>query len=164
MPLRDAFAVLFFVSVGMLFDPTIVVREPAATAATFLIVVLGNTLAAFIILTAFRYPVTMALTLAAGLSQIGEFSFILADLGFQLQLLPENGRDLILAGAILSILANPVLVFVLDKAGSLLKREQRTAEAAGSPKPKLPVTSLTDHAVLVGYGRVGSLVGQALEF
>jgi K+:H+ antiporter len=164
LPLRDAFAVLFFVSVGMLFDPTIVVREPTATAATFLIVVLGNTVAALIILTAFRYPLTMALTLATSLSQIGEFSFILAGLGMQLQLLPENGRDLILAGAILSILANPVLVFVLDKAWSRLKREQMTtAESDGLPKPELTVTSLTDHAVLVGYGRVGSLVGQALE-
>jgi monovalent cation:H+ antiporter-2, CPA2 family len=164
LPLRDAFAVLFFVSVGMLFDPSIVVREPMATAATFLIIVLGNTLAAFLILSAFGHPFAMALPLAVSLSQIGEFSFILAGLGVQLQLLPENGRDLILAGAILSILANPVLSFVLDKAGSRLQREQRTsAEADALRKPELPVTSLTDHAVLVGYGRVGSLVGQALE-
>jgi monovalent cation:H+ antiporter-2, CPA2 family len=164
LPLRDAFAVLFFVSVGMLFDPSIVVREPMATAATFLIIVLGNTIAAFAILSAFRYPLTTALPLAISLSQIGEFSFILAGLGVQLQLLPENGRDLILAGALLSILANPVLSFFSEKAGSRRKPEQpASAEAGGSPKPELPVTSLSDHAVLVGYGRVGSLVGQALE-
>jgi CPA2 family monovalent cation:H+ antiporter-2 len=162
LPLRDAFAVLFFVSVGMLFDPSIVVREPVATAVSFLIIALGNTLAAFFILTAFRYPLAMALTIATSLSQIGEFSFILADLGVQVQLLSEDGRDLILAGAILSILANPVLSFVLDKAGSHLTRERTSAEAEGLPRATLPVTSLTGHAVLVGYGRVGSLVGDVL--
>jgi CPA2 family monovalent cation:H+ antiporter-2 len=155
---------LFFVSVGMLFDPTIVVRELMATAATFLIIVLGNTIAAFAILSAFRYPLTTALPLAISLSQIGEFSFILAGLGVQLQLLPENGRDLILAGALLSILANPVLSFFSEKSGVAPQtRAAGECRAGGSPKPELPVTSLADHAVLVGYGRVGSLVGQALE-
>jgi CPA2 family monovalent cation:H+ antiporter-2 len=166
LPLRDAFAVLFFVSVGMLFDPSIVVREPGPLAATVLIVVLGNALAAFTIVTAFRYPLLTALTSAASLSQIGEFSFILAGLGVGLNLLPETGRDLILAGAILSILVNPLLFFALDRARHRLEaRERRIGlEAAPAPQPvEWDATALHDHAVLVGHGRVGSLVAGALQ-
>jgi CPA2 family monovalent cation:H+ antiporter-2 len=166
LPLRDAFAVLFFVSVGMLFDPSIVVREPGPLAATVLIVVLGNALAAFTIVTAFRYPLLTALTSAASLSQIGEFSFILAGLGVGLNLLPETGRDLILAGAILSILVNPLLFFALDRARHRLEaRERRIGlEAAPAPQPvEWAATALHDHAVLVGHGRVGSLVAGALQ-
>jgi CPA2 family monovalent cation:H+ antiporter-2 len=164
LPLRDAFAVLFFVSVGMLFDPSIVLREPGPLIATFLIIVGGNALAAFTIVLALRQSLLTALTSAAALSQIGEFSFILAGLGTALQLLPENGRDLILAGAILSIIANPILFFALDKGRPwILDREQKTGAPDGPEAPELAVTSLTDHAVLVGYGRVGSLVAQAME-
>ena len=111
LPLRDAFAVLFFVSVGMLFDPSIIMREPGPVFATVLIIVAGNALVAFLIVLALRQPLFTAVTGAAALSQIGEFSFILAGLGVGLQLLPETGRDLILAGAILSILVNPILFF-----------------------------------------------------
>jgi CPA2 family monovalent cation:H+ antiporter-2 len=100
LPLRDAFAVLFFVSVGMLFDPSILMREPAPVIATFLVIVAGNALVVFGIVASFRYSLRSALTLAASLSQIGEFSFILAGLGVELKLLPETGRDLILAGAL----------------------------------------------------------------
>src|SRR5215217_3468950 len=165
LPLRDAFAVLFFVSVGMLFDPTILIREPGPVLATLLIISVGNALAAFSIVVAFRYSLRTALTLGASLSPIGEFSFILAGLGVGLKLLPDAGRDLILAGAILSILLNPVLWAVLDRVRPwLVEREQR-----GVPAPtlvprvsELPVTTLTDHAVLVGHGRVGSLVAEAL--
>jgi CPA2 family monovalent cation:H+ antiporter-2 len=132
LPLRDAFAVLFFVSVGMLFDPGIIMREPGPVLATFLIIVCGNALAAFLIVFALRRSLFTALTSAASLSQIGEFSFILAGLGVGLQLLPENGRDLILAGAILSILANPLLFFALDKSRPWLgegnRRTQPTVE------------------------------------
>jgi CPA2 family monovalent cation:H+ antiporter-2 len=109
LPLRDAFAVLFFVSVGMLFDPTILGRHPGPALATFLTIVAGNALATFTIVLAFGYPLRAAFTLGASLSQIGEFSFILAGLGVALKILPETGRDLILAGAILSILVNPLL-------------------------------------------------------
>lgn len=167
LPLRDAFAVLFFVSVGMLFDPSIIMREPGAVLATFLIIVGGNGLAAFLIVLALRRSLFTALTSAASLSQIGEFSFILAGLGVGLQLLPENGRDLILAGAILSILANPLLFFALDKArpwlGERTKKLQPTAVSESKRPGELPVTSLKDHAVIVGCGRVGSLVAEAME-
>jgi monovalent cation:H+ antiporter-2, CPA2 family len=167
LPLRDAFAVLFFVSVGMLFDPGIIMREPGSVLATFLIIVAGNALAAFLIVLALRRSLFTALTSAASLSQIGEFSFILAGLGVALQLLPENGRALILAGAILSILANPLLFFALDKARPWLgERNRRTQPTAvvesGKPEEQL-ITPLKDHAVIVGCGRVGSLVVEAME-
>jgi monovalent cation:H+ antiporter-2, CPA2 family len=100
LPLRDAFAVLFFVSVGMLFDPATVVREPWPIAATLFIIVVGKSVAAFLIVLAFRHPVATALTISASLAQVGEFSFILAEFGVNLNLLPSQGRDLILAGAI----------------------------------------------------------------
>jgi CPA2 family monovalent cation:H+ antiporter-2 len=167
LPLRDAFAVLFFVSVGMLFDPTILLREPGPVIATVAIIIVGKSLAALLIVLAFRHPLSTALIISASLAQIGEFSFILAGLGVDLQLLPEAGRDLILAGAILSIMLNPHLFVALDRfAPSIRGREQRgTAgpEAAAPPPPELPVTSQRDHVVLVGYGRVGRLIGQALK-
>jgi CPA2 family monovalent cation:H+ antiporter-2 len=168
LPLRDAFAVLFFVSVGMLFDPTVLIREPGPAFATFLIIVVGNAVAAFTIVVLSRYPLLTALTSAAALSQIGEFSFILASLGVGLKLLPEMGQDLILAGAILSILANPLLFYALDKVRPRIEaREQRQADSqapsVSRPPEELPVTSLQGHAVLVGHGRVGSLIAEALK-
>jgi K+:H+ antiporter len=167
LPLRDAFAVLFFVSVGMLFDPTILSREPLLVGATFLIIVVGNAVAVSTVALMFRYSLPVVLTLGASLSQIGEFSFILADLGIRLRLLPEAGRDLILAGAILSILINPLLFVLFDRLMSWLKARERTvaSEEAAIPyrAPKLPVTSRTGHAVLVGHGRVGSLIAETLE-
>ena len=166
LPLRDAFAVLFFVSVGMLFDPGIIMREPGPVFATFLIIVGGNALAAFLILLALRQSLFTAVTGAAALSQIGEFSFILAGLGVGLQLLPETGRDLILAGAILSILANPILFFALDKLRPWLGESPRKTRPVVVSEPRtteeLPVTSLCNHAVIVGCGRVGSLVVEAM--
>ena len=107
LPLQDAFAVLFFVSVGMLFDPTIVVRDPLAVLAVLLAIVVGKSVAAFVIVLLFRYPVATALTVSASLAQIGEFSFILAAMGVSLGLLPPEGRDLVLAGALISITLNP---------------------------------------------------------
>jgi monovalent cation:H+ antiporter-2, CPA2 family len=166
LPLRDAFAVLFFVSVGMLFNPHILFDDPWPVLATFLIVTIGNPLAAFFITRAFRRPLATALTMAASLAQIGEFSFILAGLGVELQLLPDQGRDLILAGAILSILVNPFLFAALDRLKPWLeRREGKAAGAPGSPavaKPELLQTQLNGHVVLIGFGRVGSLVGEAL--
>src|SRR5215212_10246300 len=148
------------------FDPTILIREPGPVLATLLIIIVGNALAAFSIVVAFRYSLRTALTLGASLSQIGEFSFILAGLGVGLKLLPDAGRDLILAGAILSILLNPVLWAVLDRVKPwLITREQRGVPASIPLPPvlELPVTTLTGHAVLVGHGRVGSLVAEAFE-
>jgi CPA2 family monovalent cation:H+ antiporter-2 len=114
LPLRDAFAVLFFVSVGMLFDPASLLRDPLPILATLMIIVVGKSAVAFLIVLAFRHPLGTALTISASLAQIGEFSFILAELGVSLHLLPEQGRDLILAGAILSILLNPLAFAIVD--------------------------------------------------
>ena len=167
LPLRDAFAVLFFVSVGMLFDPTILVRQPGPLIAALLIVILGKSAAALLIVLAFRHPLRTALTIAASLAQIGEFSFILAGLGVTLGLLSEEGRNLILAVAILSILLNPLFFFALDRLGPWLDRRRAPAAAgisvAEPAATDLPITSLRDHMVLVGFGRVGSRVGEELE-
>ena len=167
LPLRDAFAVLFFVSVGMLFDPSILVHQPGPVLATLAIIVIGKSIAALAIVLAFRHPLGTALTISASLAQIGEFSFILAGLGTSLNLLPPEGRDLILAGAILSILINPLLFVALDRLVPRLQTRKRggdaSAEAASAPLPEWPMTSLSGHTVLVGYGRVGSLIGQALK-
>ncbi len=169
LPLRDAFAVLFFVSVGMLVDPMIVVREPVAVLATVLIIVLGKSIAAYAIVRAFRHPHSTALTISASLAQIGEFSFILAGLGVSLALLPERGRDLILAGAIISILLNPLFFAWLDRI--LARRTAATpaatpdAPAAPAEQPareEIPLTTLSGHVVLVGHGRVGSFVSEQL--
>jgi len=179
LPLRDAFAVLFFVSVGMLFDPMILINQFGPVFATFLIIIVGKSLAAFAIVRLFGHPNSTALTIAASLAQIGEFSFILAGLGVDLQLLPEQGRDLILAGAILSILVNPFLFTLLDRwfatretARAQAKAEAVAAEkeavaaekaAAAAAREPLPVTSLTDHVVLVGHGRVGKYISRKMS-
>ncbi len=169
MPLRDAFAVLFFVSVGMLFDPTILLREALPVVATLLIIMVGKSLAALAIVLAFRYPLGTALTVAVSLAQIGEFSFILAGLGVNLGLLPERGRDLILAGALLSILLNPLMFYGLDWLKPWLERREGTAApASGQPEepapPEIPEkTTLRDHNVVVGAGRVGRRVVEALQ-
>ncbi|WP_368414501.1 YbaL family putative K(+) efflux transporter [Falsiroseomonas sp.] len=180
LPLRDAFAVLFFVSVGMLFNPAVLVEAPLAVLATVLIIVIGKSVAAFVIVRAFGHPVGTALTVSVALAQIGEFSFILVGLGVALSLLPEEGRDLVLAGAILSILVNPFLFAAVERGrAKRLTRIQFTADraaaqAAPAPAPAAPppvepaeaeapsVTVLADHDVLVGYGRVGSLIGPGL--
>jgi CPA2 family monovalent cation:H+ antiporter-2 len=160
LPLRDAFAVLFFVSVGMLVDPVILWREPLPVLATLLIIVLGKSVAAYLIVRLFRYPPSTALTISASLAQIGEFSFILAGLGVALTLLPAGARDLILAGAILSILLNPVFFAMLDR--YLAKEKPRPKEDEESRKraarEPIPQTKLTDHVILIGYGRVGRFV------
>ncbi|MFG1263820.1 YbaL family putative K(+) efflux transporter [Xanthobacter aminoxidans] len=178
LPLRDAFAVLFFVSVGMLVDPSIVVKSPVSLLVTVLIVLFGKSLAAFFIVRAFGYGNSTALTISASLAQIGEFSFILVALGVDLQLLPAEGRDLILAAAIISILANPFFFLVLDRyrARHAPLRPEKAAPAAApapaphpapkpapKPVPALPETALANHTVLVGYGRVGRLVADGLK-
>ena len=122
LPLRDAFAVLFFVSVGMLFNPASLLREPWPLLATLFIIIVGKSVAAFLIVLAFRHPVGTALTISASLAQIGEFSFILAELGVKLNLLPTAGRDLILAGAILTIMLNPLIFAAVDWLSRRLER------------------------------------------
>ena len=163
LPLRDAFAVLFFVSVGMLFDPTILVKEPLPVLATVLIIVVGKSIAAYGIVRAFGHPNTTALTISASLAQIGEFSFILATLGISLGLLPERGRDLILAGALISILLNPLVFVSIDRLQARRKtRVEQAAASAPAEVAQLPRSGLAGHAVLVGWGRVGSLIGPVL--
>ncbi len=163
LPLRDAFAVLFFVSVGMLFDPANLDDDFAAIVATVGIIVLGKSLAALAIVMAFGYPLRTGLLIAASLAQIGEFSFILAGLGVTLHLLPPEGRELILAGAIVSIMLNPLLFHLLDRFGPALAPETaRAAEAHETAINEEFTSQQTGHTVLVGFGRVGSLVGNAL--
>ncbi|MBB3608265.1 cation:proton antiporter [Rhizobium sp. BK602] len=189
LPLRDAFAVLFFVSVGMLFDPNILIDNPLPLLATVFIIVIGKSVAAFVIVLAFRKPLSTALTISASLAQIGEFSFILAALGVELGLLPEEGRDLILGGAIISIILNPLVFIGCDWLRKVIEGKKQgempesaepaapaevpaTGDAAPAPAEQ-PVAaeideehrtvSLTGHAVLIGYGRVGSIVGANLK-
>jgi CPA2 family monovalent cation:H+ antiporter-2 len=170
LPLQDAFAVLFFVSVGMLFDPSVVVERPLELLGVLFVIVVGKSLAAFAIVLAFGYPVRTALTISASLAQIGEFSFILGALGVGLGLLPPEGRDLILAGALLSITFNPFAFGMIapmtrwldrhPRVTALLERRNRRRAPA---VPAAQAATLRNHAVIVGYGRVGSVVGRALE-
>ncbi len=163
LPLRDAFAVLFFVSVGMLFNPLILIEHPASVLATVAIIIVGKALAALAIVIAFGYPMRTALLIAVSLGQIGEFSFILANLGVALQLLPAEGRELILAGALISIMLNPLLFHMLETFGpaEVLAKDPAPNEAPAPSKPTA-ATKQTGHTVLVGYGRVGSVVGERL--
>jgi CPA2 family monovalent cation:H+ antiporter-2 len=166
LPLRDAFAVLFFVSVGMLFNPFIIVQAPLLVVATLLIILIGNSLTALAIVRGYGYPMRTALTVAASLAQIGEFSFILVGLGVALQILSADGRDLILAGALISIIANPVLFFALERmmpapAPKLEAAPSGQAQVVEEPA-EIPKTQLTKHAVLIGYGRVGRVIGEEL--
>ncbi len=169
LPLQDAFSVLFFVSVGMLFDPQVLVREPVRVLAVLAIVIIGKSLAAFLIVLVFRYPLNTALTVSASLAQIGEFSFILAGLGISLGLLPVEGQSLILAVAILSIALNPVVFHGVEPLQRWIRSRSKLArqfERPHDPLAELPMTvtseELTGHVVLAGYGRVGRRIGEAL--
>lgn len=186
LPLRDAFAVLFFVSVGMLFDPMILLTSPLPVLATVLIIILGKSILSFLIVLAFRQPVGTALIISASLAQIGEFSFILATMGVALGVLPPEGRDLILAGAILSILLNPLTFWAAERLRPLLEarftplranaRVEPDLGAAVPPEPPAPSatpldetgtdtppTRLAGHIILMGYGRVGTVVAEGLS-
>ncbi len=154
LPLRDAFAVLFFVSVGMLFNPAVVIEQPLLLVATVLIIVVGKSLAAYGIVRLLRHDHRTAITAAASLAQIGEFSFILASLGTGLQILPPEGRDLILAGALISIFVNP---FVFN---AFVPKRQEKADPV---EPPTQAARQRDHVVLVGYGRVGKLIAHDLK-
>jgi len=159
LPMRDAFAVLFFVSVGMLFDPRIVVAHPLQVLATTLIVMVGKSAVAYGIVRAFGHPRGTALTISTSLAQIGEFAFIIAGLGLALGVMPADGLSLVLAGSLISIMLNPVLFMLLDR------REAREAarEAADvPPEPPVVPVDIGGHAIIVGYGRVGAQLATLL--
>jgi CPA2 family monovalent cation:H+ antiporter-2 len=169
LPLRDAFSVLFFVSVGMLFDPMVLVQSPLKLLAVVAVIIFGKSLAAFALVLLLRYPLNTALTVSASLAQIGEFSFILAGMGMQLKLLPAEGQSLILAGAIISIAVNPLLFKAVEPLQAWIRSRSELArrlERREDPLAELPMS--TDHAklagqvVLVGYGRVGRRIAKEL--
>lgn len=170
LPLREAFAVLFFVSVGMLFDPAVLLQRPLQVALVVAIIVAGKSLVALALVLALRYPLNTALTVSASLAQIGEFSFILASLGVSLGLLTQVGQSLVLAGAIISIALNPLLFKLIAPLQNwLLRRSEwaRSLEKPHDPLAQLPVstaaTFLSGQVVLVGYGRVGRRIAAAMQ-
>ncbi len=169
LPLRDAFSVLFFVSVGMLFEPAILIQEPVKVLIVVAIIVLGKSLVVFFLVLLFRYPLNTALTVSAGLAQIGEFSFILAGIGVSLKLLSTEGQNLILAGSLISITLNSLVFKAIEPIQIWIRSRSNLAnlfERSDDPLAELPMTfdseHLTGHVVLVGYGRVGKRIGQAL--
>jgi CPA2 family monovalent cation:H+ antiporter-2 len=169
LPLQDAFAVLFFVSVGMLFDPAVLVRQPLELLAVVLIVLIGKSLAALAVVLMFRYPLHTALTISASLAQIGEFSFILAALGLSLGLLTPDAQSLIVAGAILTITLNPLMFGAVTPVWRWLRARRGLAAALERPagaiselQASFHPESLRDHVVIVGSGRVGRPVAQEL--
>ena len=170
LPLRDAFAVLFFVSIGMLFNYHVVLTEPLVVLAALSIIVIGKSLAAFGIVLAFGRPLRTALTIATSLAQIGEFSFILIGVGVAQNLVSKEAQDVLLAAAILSILLNPLLFKLLDRAKPWLDAREAlqlgdaVVPASIEPVSEILVTSaLRGHVVVAGYGRVGRLVGETLH-
>ena len=170
LPLRDAFAVLFFVGVGMLFDPAVLVEEPIHVLGVVAVIVVGKSVAAMALVLAFGYPLSTAFTVAASLGQIGEFSFILAGLGLSLGLLPKEGMSLVLAGALISIALNPFLFASLAPVNRwLVERSElaRRLERRDDPYAELPMSTerkfLEGQVVLVGYGRVGRRIARALR-
>ncbi|MFY3385079.1 cation:proton antiporter [Paracidovorax sp. MALMAid1276] len=169
LPLRDAFAVLFFVSVGMLFNPAVLWDRPLQVIAVVGIIMVGKTVAAAGLVLAFRYPLHTALTVSASLAQIGEFSFILVALGASLGLLPAEGGSLVLAGALISMALNPLLFHAIAPLQAwLLARSAlaRRLEQRDDPLAELPQSTdsryLARQVVLVGYGRVGRSVASVL--
>lgn len=169
LPLRDAFSVLFFVSVGMLFDPMVLVEDPLHVLAVVAVIIFGKSIAAMALVLALRYPLNTAITVSASLAQIGEFSFILAALGISLELMPPEGQSLILAGAIISIAVNPLLFAAIEPLQRWLRKNSelvRKLESSPDPLAELPMSvpheRLTGQVVLVGYGRVGRRIADAL--
>lgn len=170
LPFQDAFAVVFFVAVGMLFDPKVLVTQPLNVALTSLIIMVGKSLAAFLIVILFKYPMKTGLLVSASLAQIGEFSFILVGLGVVYNLLPESGRDLVLAGALVSIALNP-LAFRFSRA--IYEYSGRSARLSSifNISPEADLSQLTrnekvtlkDTVILVGYGKVGVHISQNVQ-
>ncbi|WP_374565012.1 YbaL family putative K(+) efflux transporter [Nitrosomonas sp.] len=169
LPLRDAFAVLFFVSVGMLFDPTVLIEEPMRVLAVAAIIIVGKSMAAMLLVLIMRYPLNTSLTVAASLGQIGEFSFILAGLGLSLGLMPAEGMSLVLAGALISIAFNPIAFAAVTPFRNLILKHSALArkyENRDDPYAELPMSTerkfLEGQVVLVGYGHVGERIAHAL--
>ncbi|MDX9952277.1 MAG: YbaL family putative K(+) efflux transporter [Methylophilaceae bacterium] len=170
LPFRDAFAVLFFVAVGMLFDPSVLIEEPLHVLAVVAIIIIGKSFAAMVLVLAFRYPFNSAMTIAASLAQIGEFSFILAGLGLTLGILPPEGMSLVLAGALISIALNPFVFASITPISKWLLTRSETARRLNTrvdPYAELPMSTerkyLEGQVVLVGFGRVGRRIADALE-
>lgn len=168
LPLRDAFAVLFFVSVGMLLDPAYLMERPEAVLAVVALIVVGKALAAMGIVSLLGYPLRTGLTVGAGLAQIGEFSFILATAGVALDLLPAEAYQLVVAGSLISITLNPLLFAAIEPVDRWLKarpRLRRRIDRGGGPlaRPLPGDEPLRGHAVICGWGRVGRTVARALE-
>ena len=170
LPLRDAFSVLFFVAVGMLFEPAVLIEEPLHVLAVIAIIVIGKSIAAMALVLALRYPLNTALTVAASLAQIGEFSFILAGLGMTLGLLSKEGMSLVLAGALISIALNPFVFAAVAPIRAWALRNSATArslESRSDPYAELPMSTerkyLEGQVVLVGYGRVGRRIAEELD-
>ncbi len=162
LPFQDAFAVLFFVAVGMLFDPATLIEEPLAVLLVTAIIIIGKSLAAFVIVLLFGYPLKTGLFVSAGLAQIGEFSFILAALGVSYGVLPEQGRDLILAGAIVSIAVNPLLFWGVRALHAYAERNPRLSRVfdlretnLAHMEPAEQESLHKDLIIVVGYGRIG---------
>jgi len=167
LPLQDAFSVLFFVAVGMLFEPAILLERPLAVLAVLLIIMVGKSIGALAIVLLFRYPLHTALVISASLAQIGEFSFILAALALSLGLLSLEAQSLIVAGALLTISLNPPAFQVATRLSRWAQARPRVLAALERDTPEEPVASLDEgalrgHAILVGYGRVGGTIGRAL--
>ena len=169
LPLREIFSILFFVSVGMLFDPAILLAEPLRILAVVAIIMVGKTLAAIALVLFFRYPINTALTVGASLAQIGEFSFILATLGLSLGLLMLDAQNLILAGALFSITLNSFVFSAIEPAQRWIRERSHLArllERSGDPLAMLPdevdQDYLRDQVVIIGYGGVGRRLSENL--
>ena len=169
LPLREIFSILFFVSVGMLFDPRILFDQPMHVLAVVGIIMIGKTIAAMALVLFFRYPINTALTVGASLAQIGEFSFILATLGVSLQLLSLEGQNLILAGALISITLNSFIFSAIEPVQNWIRERSRLArllERSGDPLAMLPddvsQDYLRDQVVIVGHGEVGRRITRTL--
>ncbi|OUM00473.1 YbaL family putative K(+) efflux transporter [Variovorax sp. JS1663] len=169
LPLRDAFAVLFFVSVGMLFNPAVLIERPLQVLAVVMVIVVGKSIAACVLVLLLRYPLGTALTVSASLAQIGEFSFILAALGVSLGLLPQEGQSLLLAGALISIATNPLWFGLIEPLQKWLHAHSRLVPGLtqrDDPLAELPMSTeakyLSRQVVLVGYGRVGRRIAAEL--
>ena len=163
LPLRDAFAVLFFVSVGMLFDPMVLIQQPLGILAVLAIIIIGKSAAALVLVRMFGHSRRTALTISVSLAQIGEFAFILAGMGLTLGVMDKDAQNLVLAGAIVSIMLNPVLFSLLDK---YLERtetiEEQLLEETLEEETQVPV-DICGHAIIVGYGRVGAMLADKLR-
>jgi len=169
LPLQEAFTVLFFVSVGMLFDPSVLLNQPLQVLLVLAIVMVGKSLAALFIVLLFRYPLHTALTISASLAQIGEFSFILLGLGISLALIPSEAQSIVVGASILSIALNPLIFRTVDPIDQFVKARHKLAALLERRRPKETetvidqYTGLINHVVLVGYGRVGSTIARALR-